>query len=114
MPDSNRRQTSRPLLDDVRSLTVAERPRNSLPVILKAGAIPSGRGVSAAPPKSNGGIASPLTEDDFNTRTYHEESVMLSGDFLVGMEIKPLKQITMKDANGEKVLMIYADPSETP
>ena len=115
---SERRASGKAFRDDLRALADSETENKALPPAQERPPIPASRGVATyAPPptvpSSGGGIASPLTETDFNSRTYHETSIALSGDFLLGMEIKPIKQITMTDADGQIVLMRYADPSVT-
>lgn len=115
---SERRASGKAFRDDLRALADSETENKALPPARERQPIPAARGIATytpppTAPSSGGGIASPLTETDFNSRTYHETSIALSGDFLLGMEIKPIKQITMTDADGQVVLMRYADPSVT-
>lgn len=113
-----RRASGRAFRDDLRALAVSDSDARVLPPAAERAPIPAARGVATytAPPvdAAGGGIASPLTEELYSARTYHENSVILSGDFLLGIEIKPVKQITMTDADGQTVLMQYADPSPSP
>lgn len=111
-----RRASGKAFRDDLRALAVSDSDARVLPPAAERAPIPAARGVATytAPPIAppvGGGIASPLTEELYSARTYHETSVILSGDFLLGIEIKPIKQITMTDADGQPVLMQYADPS---
>lgn len=112
---SERRSSGKAFRDDLRALAVSDSDARVLPPAAERAPIPAARGVATytAPPAAStgGGIASPLTEELYSARTYHETSVILSGDFLLGIEIKPVKQITMTDADGQPVLMQYADPS---
>lgn len=113
---NERRASGKAFRDDLRALAVSDSDARVLPPAAERAPIPAARGIAnyAAPPvasSAGGGIASPLTEELYSARTYHETSVILSGDFLLGIEIKPIKQITMTDADGQPVLMQYADPS---
>lgn len=100
---------------DINALVEPPRQSRSLPPVEPVGGYPSGRGIAAYQAGSGaggggGGIASPLTETDASTREYWDESVYLSGDYLVGIILKPLKQINMTDDAGAPVVMRYAEP----
>ena len=100
---------------DINALVEPPRQSRSLPPIEPVGGYPSGRGIAAyqagGGAGGGGGIASPLTETDASTREYWDESIYLSGDYLVGILIKPLKQVNMTDDAGAPVVMRYAEPS---
>lgn len=110
-----RRASGRKMREDMNALSEKNRPTKTLPVLNGRGPVASRRGSAAwqgsSPASSGGGgIASPLVEQSYSGRTYHDASVTLSGDMLLGMEIKPLARITMLDANGDTVIMQYAAP----
>ena len=59
---------------------------------------------------SGGGIASPLTETP-NSRTYYvETSSLYSSDYMLAVEIEPLKSVTMTDADSQTVVFNWALP----
>lgn len=98
---------------DINALVDSSLQPRRLPVVEPVGGYPAQRGRStyaAAQAAAGGGIASPLTETDAATRQYWDESMYLSGDYLVGIIIRPLKQIVMTDSAGEPVVMRYAEP----
>ena len=110
-----RRASGRKMRDDMRVLAENNRLERTLPVLPVRGSQPAKRGSAvwtggAPAATSGGGIASPLTEPSFAARTYHASSVFLSSDFLMAMEVKPVKSIAMKDAGNFNVIMNYAAP----
>ena len=118
--NKNARQASgRAMRDDMRALSETPKIRDALPVVPKRGSMVAARGTGAytaavAAGGGGGGIASPLVEESFADRLYHDSSILISGDFLLGIEIKPISEIKMTDADGEVVVMRYADPSAAP
>lgn len=116
--EEDRRASGRKMRDDMRALAENNRQERTLPVLTPRGAVPAQRGNAnwngAAPSSGGGGgIDSPLTEPDYDARTYHEP-VILTGDFLVAIELKPLKQISMKDRGGAPVVFNYDYKPEEP
>lgn len=116
---SARQASGRAMRDDLRALSEAPKVREPLPVVPKRGSTPDvrGRGEYAAPSAqdSGSGIKSPLTETSFDAREYHEDvEYLLSTDYLLKMEVKPLKSVTMRDADGNEVVMNYAEPVREP
>ena len=110
-----RRTSGRKMRVDMRALAENNRLERTLPVLPVRGKQPAKRGsavwTGGAPSSGGGGgIASPLTEPSFAARTYHASSVVLSSDFLMAMEVKPVKSIAMKDAGNFNVIMNYAAP----
>lgn len=96
---------------DINALIDSDPPRTALPAIEPVGGYPAQRGRStyAAPQAASGGgggIASPLTEPDYGQREYYEARVVPS-DFLVGLEVRQVKRIVMKDANDEEIVFNY-------
>ena len=113
--EESRRASGRKMRDDMRALAENNRAERTLPVLTPRGASPAKRGNAswsggAPTATSGGGIASPLTEPSFAARTYHASSEFLSSDFLMAMEVKPVKSIAMKDAGNFNVIMNYAAP----
>lgn len=61
-------------------------------------------------PGTGGGIASPLTEVSFASRTYWADKNYTSTDGLITLVLKPIKRVSLLDANGESVLIDYKSP----
>ena len=67
-----------------------------------------------------GGIAGPLTEGEavptpdgsvpVLDREFWPSQLYYSTDYTIAVQMRPLKSVTMRDANGEKVEMIFANP----
>lgn len=113
--EESRRASGRKMRDDMRALAENNRLERTLPVLPVRGKQPAKRGSAVwqggAPSASTGGgIASPLTEPDYAARTYHASSSFLSGEFLMAMEIKPVKDIVMTDADSQPVTLTFAEP----
>lgn len=82
-------------------------PKGALPVQVGVG---EWRGGGEA--VGGGGIASPLSEVE-GSRTYHEHSSWVySNDYLIATEIRPLRSMTMTDANGAPIVFNFALPPE--
>lgn len=100
--------------ENLHALSAPENQPKTLPIIEPVGAIAARRGVaefeSSPSGGGGGGIASPLTEGDFGARTYYKDSYILSTDYLIGMEIQPLKDVHMTDADGAEVKLTFAEP----
>jgi len=112
--EESRRASGRKMRDDMRALAAQQRTEKTLPIIPVRGDTPAQRGradwVAQSTGGGGGGIASPLTEQSYDQRTFHESSVFLSGEFLMGMEIKPVKDIIMTDADSQPVTLTFAEP----
>lgn len=112
-----RRASGRAMRDDMRALSESDADKKTLPALPVRGTTPSIRGLSSwtATPSQfggGGGVASPLTEEVFEDRTYHSNTYLLSGDFLMAMEITPVKDIKMKDADNREIILSFAGPVE--
>jgi hypothetical protein len=65
---------------------------------------------------AGGGIASPLTEgaelsaDPVFAREFYERSYFYSNDYLLAVEMRPLKKIHMRDVMGNSVELHFAEP----
>lgn len=95
---------------DINALVEQPRQPRTLPPVEPVGGIPAERGVSVYQASGGGGggggIASPLTEPDYGQREYYESRVVPS-DFLIGLEVRQVKRIIMKDANDEEIVFNY-------
>ena len=88
------------------------RSDKSLPGANPVTAIPARSG--SAKPGSTGGtgsIASPLSEQPYATRTFWSDKTITSTDGLLVLKVKPIKQMTFKDANQATVVMNYSEPT---
>jgi len=103
---------------DLNSLETARRQTQALNTLERKGvrAATRGRGVWKEPAKAGtgSGIASPLTETAYTDRQYHPDQTLLSTDGLLSFKVKPLKQLTQKDANDAEVVQIFAAPVTPP
>lgn len=101
---------------DINALVERPSAQRTLPPVELVGGFESQRGYAAYQSSGGGGgtggIASPLTETDASTRTYHTDSLILSGDMLFGMMLHPVASIFMKDANGSGVELRFDIPPE--
>lgn len=100
------------LIRDLAAVLPAQREPAALQREQPRGAIPAARGTSQhnyQPGSSTGtgGIAGPLTEEDFSAREYYEP--MLSSDGLFA--IPQIKKMVLKDADGLEVVVELADPA---
>lgn len=104
--------------EDINSLVRPQRQAKALPRVQPVGAIPPqrSRGTYKAP-AANGtaGIASPLIEGAASegatlAREYYAGITLTSSDGLISLDVEPLKKLTMRDANGEPVVMEFAQP----
>lgn len=88
------------------------RADKSLPAATPVAAIPA-RGGSAKPGEAGGtgSIASPLTEQAYATRTFWADKTITSTDGVLVIKVKPIKQMTFKDANLATVVMNYSEPT---
>ncbi len=106
------------VVEDINSIVQPRRLRSSLPRLQPVGAIPAQRSrADYKPPASTGtaGIASPLIEGASGdgatlAREYHAGITLTSSDGLISLDVEPLKTLTMRDANGEPVVMEFAAP----
>lgn len=115
---ANNEATRRSFADDLNRLVNPSGTNKTLKAIEPRGARAAKRGAStytAPATGTGGGIASPLTEkltpSGGSTRTYYEEtSNLYSSDYLLAVEIEPLRSVTMIDANGDEVTLNFAPP----
>lgn len=110
-----RRASGRKMRDDMRALAENNRLERTLPELPVRGKQPAKRGsavwTGGAPSSGGGGgTASPWVESSYAERTFHDSSTFLSGEFLMAMEIKPVKDIFMTDADSKPVTLTFAEP----
>ena len=97
--------------DLVRLVDQGRRPDKTLAPRAQATALPATAG-SARPSQPGGaglaGIASPLTEPDYTTRTWHAARDISTTDGIFTFVVEDLATIDMLDANGGAVAMQFA------
>ena len=106
--------------DDMRALAVDNSMTKTLPPLAPVGKIPSRTGRvdwSRSPTSTSGsGLASPLTEIDVgagnSSREYYDDEAVyfFSSDYLLAIEIKPLKTLRMVDAAGAEATFQFKLP----
>lgn len=106
------------VVEDINSIVRPPRQPSRLKHLDPVGSIPPQR--SSAPYKApaatgTGGIASPLIEGAAGggatlAREYYAGITLTSSDGLISLDVEPLKKLTMRDANGEPVVMEFAQP----
>lgn len=111
------RRRGQATVDDINSLVKLPTTKPKLAPIEPRGGLAAkqGRGDYQEPEASTGGgIASPLTEADYDTREYWAEKTITSSDGLLSFRIKPIKKIIQADANAAEVVQLFADPNPVP
>lgn len=108
------------VVEDLNRLITPARQRRTLRSVPTVGSLPVTRGRgNYTPPAAGtgGGIASPLTEVEtaegsgVSLREYYEDvTVFYSTDYLMAVELQPLKQLHMTDANGDPVALKFQKP----
>lgn len=104
--------------EDINSLVRPQRQAKALPRVQPVGAIPPQRSrgtYKALAATGTAGIASPLIEGAAGegatlAREYYAGITLTSSDGLISLDVEPLKKLTMRDANGEPVVMEFAQP----
>lgn len=112
--EASRRGTAQ-IVDDINRLTIPAKEPRRLSTIEPRGALPAKRGTGSnlptpINPGAGGGIASPLTEVEDSRVYFDEVSTFFTNDFLLMVEIKPLQQMKMTDADGQEVVFNYKVP----
>ena len=111
------RRNGRKAVEDINSLVSPASQRKTLTALDPRGRLEAkqGRGDYEEPATAGGGgIASPLTEADYDTREYWAEKTITSSDGLLSFRIKPIKKIIQADANYSEVVQLFADPDPAP
>ena len=108
------RRNGRKAVEDINSLVSPASQRKTLTILDPRGRLEAkqGRGDYVEPTTGGAGIASPLTELDYLARLHWDEQTITSSDGLLSFRIKPIKQITQQDDNGDEVLQRFAMPVE--
>ncbi|RYJ63640.1 hypothetical protein EJA06_004680 [Pseudomonas songnenensis] len=104
--------------EDINSLVRPQRQARTLPRVTPVGALPAQRSSADYKAPANtgtAGIASPLIEGAAGegatlAREYYAGITLTSSDGLISLDVEPLKKLTMRDANGEPVVMEFAQP----
>lgn len=102
-------------VDDINAVVQQPRQRRQLSTIEPRGGLGPQKGVGHyVPPRSapggGGGVASPLTETDYNTREYWAEQTLTSSDGLLSFRVKAIKKLVQTDANSLEVVQQFAQP----
>jgi hypothetical protein len=95
------------LVEDKRTAPELGKPKERPPIPASEGFAPP---LTPEQESTGTGIASPLTESNFDSRTYHPDEVVLSSDGLYAFVIRRVASITMADANGQQVVFNFAQP----
>jgi hypothetical protein len=101
------------VVEDLNRLITPSRQRRTLRAVQPVGAVPvtRGRGNYTPPPAApGGGIASPLTENNYALREVYDPLYLTTSDGVMVWEFLPPKKIIFTDANGAEVVEIYAEP----
>lgn len=110
--EASRRGT---LKSDLNALETSPRKSGQLRTLERKGARPATSGVGywnpSRVPSSGAGLASPLTEPDYNAREYHPAQYLQSADGIFVWQVEPVKKIVMRDANDAPADHIYDEPS---
>lgn len=102
--------TDRRLQEYLNTLIDQGRDREGLPELPPRDALPGGKGLATPSGGVGGGITSPLEESDAGTRQYHPPGQITSSDGLFVLELEPIKQMEMRDGDGNDVTLIFDDP----
>ncbi len=110
------RRRGQATVDDINSLVSPASQRKTLTTLDPRGRLEAkqGRGDYVEPTTGGVGIASPLTEADYDTREYWAEKTITSSDGLLSFRIKPIKKIIQTDDNYSEVVQLFADPDPAP
>lgn len=109
----------RGIKEDLNALEKSPRKSTQLPKLEKRGTRVASMGVGHWNPAraAVGGIAGPLTEVEtapgsgLALREYHEgETLFYATDYIMAVEIRPLKSTTMVDGTGASVPLVFQRP----
>lgn len=101
------------VVEDLNRLITPTRQRRTLRTVPPVGALPvaRGRGNYTPPPaRGGGGMASPLTEQDYALRTLHAARYLETSDGIFTFELMPPAKIVMTDADDVSHDFNYAAP----
>lgn len=103
--------SQRELIDDARR-ALGLKPSNAgdfTPHAPRA-SVTSKRTSAAEKSSTTAGIASPLTEPDYDQREYYDTQLKTSSDGLFTLPVKPIKKLVLQDANKAAVVIQLAEP----
>lgn len=106
-------KTTRQLVRDLNAIIEPQAQQQALPAAEPRDPVPGvgiGRRLGGAAAGGGGSIASPLTEPDASTRTYHQERAVASSDGVFVLMLRPIKTIDLLDANQAPVRVEYGNP----
>lgn len=108
-------RTGQRIRNDLSRSLPPERTRKTLGAIQAKGALPVQVGVGewrgGGESSGSGGIASPLSEVDYDDRTHWPERAIVSSDGLLSFWVRPIRSVSMLDANGAVVVQEFAEPT---
>lgn len=106
-------RSGRGLIDDLNSVVSPVQSGKTLGTLDPRGARPAARGIANYKPPAAGqgaGIASPLQEQDYATRTFFDPQLIESSDGLFTLRIEPLERLVMRDANNAEAVFLFKEP----
>ena len=100
-------------VEDLNAVVKPVSRKDPLPEVPKRGGVPAGSSTApyqAPPSTGSGGISGPLVEVK-DSRVYYDDRVSLySNDYLMAVEVRPLKSLTFTDGSGATFQMQFAQP----
>lgn len=104
------RRTGRAQVDEINALVNQPRPRKQLKTLTPRGALPAqtSPGINTpTPAATSGGIASPLTEQNYAAREYWPNGEYSNDGLLT---LPAAKKLVLTDADGAEVIINLAQP----
>lgn len=100
--------------DDINALVRPVVARKQLRSVPPLGALPAKRGradYKAPEAAVGGGIASPLTEQNYAEREWYGPKTLKSSDGILTFHVQAIKQVRTTDADGVEIIMVYKEPT---
>jgi hypothetical protein len=105
MSSKTTRENIQRLAEKRPGVTQLDAAANPDPILAKTGLGSTGQQQTAA----GGCIASPLTEPDYTTRTWHDAREVTTTDGIFTFIVEDLASVDMLDANNAAVQLIFAE-----